>query len=297
MPDVDVKKTLANYAAAVEEHLKTCLDGRDIAPRLAEAMQYSLLAGGKRLRPVLCMVWAEVAGVPSRAVVPFAAGIECIHTYSLIHDDLPAMDNDDLRRGKPTSHKVFGEATAILAGDALLTEAFSLMLGVTEVPAERVLQATAVVAYGAGPSGMVGGQQVDMELTGRTGVELRDLQRMHSLKTGALITASCLAGCILGGGGEKDMQNAMEYGKHLGMAFQIADDILDVVGDQQELGKPVGSDEGQGKNTYPSLVGLEQSRVMAIQCAMQANKALQDYRGAQVDFLSHLAAYVVERTN
>jgi geranylgeranyl diphosphate synthase type II len=297
MPDVDVKKTLANYAAAVEQHLKTCLDGRDIAPRLAEAMQYSLLAGGKRLRPVLCMVWAEVAGVPSRAVVPFAAGIECIHTYSLIHDDLPAMDDDDLRRGKPTSHKVFGEATAILAGDALLTEAFSLMLGVTEVPAERVLQATAVLAYGAGPSGMVGGQQVDMELTGRAGVELRDLQRMHSLKTGALITASCLAGCILGGGGEKDMQNAMEYGKHLGMAFQIADDILDVVGDQQELGKPVGSDQDQGKNTYPSLVGLEQSRIMAVQCAVQANKALQGYRGAQVDFLSHLAAYVVERTN
>lgn len=297
MPDVDVKKTLANYAAAVERHLETCLEGRDIAPRLAEAMRYSLLAGGKRLRPVLCMVWAEIAGTPAQTVVPFAAGIECIHTYSLIHDDLPAMDNDDLRRGKPTSHKVFGEATAILAGDALLTEAFSLMLGVTEVPAERVLQATAVLAYGAGPSGMVGGQQVDMELTGRAGVELRDLQRMHSLKTGALITASCLAGCILGGGGEQDMQNAMEYGKHLGMAFQIADDILDVVGDQQELGKPVGSDQDQGKNTYPSLVGLEQSRIMAVQCAVQANRALQGYRGPQVDFLGHLAAYVVERTN
>ncbi|MCK9239413.1 polyprenyl synthetase family protein [Desulfocurvus sp.] len=297
MPDVDVKKTLANYAAAVERHLETFLEGRDVAPRLAEAMRYSLLAGGKRLRPVLCLVWAEIAGTPSGPVVPFAAAIECIHTYSLIHDDLPAMDNDDLRRGKPTSHKVFGEATAILAGDALLTEAFSLMLGVTEVPAERVLQAAAVVAYGAGPSGMVGGQQIDMELTGRAGVELRDLQRMHSLKTGALITASCLAGCILGGGGETDMQNALDYGKHLGMAFQIADDILDVVGDQRELGKPVGSDQGQGKNTYPSLVGLEESRVMAIQCAVQANRALQGYQGPQVDFLGHLAAYVVERTN
>ncbi len=297
MPEVDVKKTLANYGGAVEEFLKTCLDGRDIAPRLAEAMRYSLLAGGKRVRPVLCMVWAEIAGTPAATVVPFAAGIECIHTYSLIHDDLPAMDDDDLRRGKPTNHKVFGEATAILAGDALLTEAFSLMLNVPEIPAERVLQATAVLAYGAGPNGMVGGQQVDMELTGKDGVELRDLQRMHSLKTGALITASCLAGAILGGGGEDDMQRAMEYGKHVGMAFQIADDILDVVGDEKQIGKPVGSDQDQGKNTYPSLVGLEESRIMAVQCAVAANKALQAYQGPQIDFLAHLAAYIVDRTN
>ena len=275
----------------------TCFKERGIAEHLAESMNYSLMAGGKRLRPVLCLVWAEMAGIESAKVVPFASAIECIHTYSLIHDDLPAMDDDDLRRGKPSNHKAFGEATAILAGDALLTEAFSLMLNVPEVPAERVLQAAAVVAYGAGANGMVGGQQLDMDLTGKDGVELRELQQMHALKTGALITASCLAGCILGGGGEVDMQAAMEWGKNVGMAFQIADDILDVVGDEKELGKPVGSDEGQGKNTYPSMIGLDESKNLAVQCAAQANLALKAYQGPQADFLRHLAAYIVQRTN
>ena len=297
MADVDVKKTLGNYAQGVEEYLGTCFKERGIAERLAESMNYSLMAGGKRLRPVLCLVWAEMAGIESAKVVPFASAIECIHTYSLIHDDLPAMDDDDLRRGKPSNHKAFGEATAILAGDALLTEAFSLMLNVPEVPAERVLQAAAVVAYGAGANGMVGGQQLDMDLTGKEGVELRELQQMHALKTGALITASCLAGCILGGGDEADMQAAMEWGKNVGMAFQIADDILDVVGDEKELGKPVGSDEGQGKNTYPSMIGLDESRNLAVQCAAQANLALKAYQGPQAEFLRHLAAYIVQRTN
>lgn len=297
MADVDVKKTLANYAEGVEEYLQQCFKDRGIPEHLAESMDYSLMAGGKRLRPVLCLVWAEMAGVESAKVVSFASAIECIHTYSLIHDDLPAMDDDDLRRGKPSNHKAYGEATAILAGDALLTEAFSLMLNVPEVPAERVLQAAAVVAYGAGANGMVGGQQMDMDLTGKDGVELRELQQMHALKTGALITASCLAGCILGGGDENDMQAAMEWGKNVGMAFQIADDILDVVGDEQELGKPVGSDEGQGKNTYPSMIGLDESKNLAVQCAAQANLALKAYSGAQADFLRHLAAYIVQRTN
>ena len=286
MPDVDVKKTLANYAAGVEEYLETCFKDRGVAERLREAMDYSLMAGGKRLRPVLCLVWAEIAGVEGAKVLPFASAIECIHTYSLIHDDLPAMDDDDLRRGKPSNHKAFGEATAILAGDAL-----------PEVPAERVLQAAAVVGYGAGANGMVGGQQVDMDLTGKDGVELTELQQMHALKTGALITASCLAGCILGGGNEEDMQAAMEWGKNVGMAFQIADDILDVVGDEEQLGKPVGSDQDQGKNTYPSLMGLDESKNLAVQCAAQANLALKPYAGAQADFLRHLAAYIVQRTN
>lgn len=297
MPDVDVKKTLANYAAGVEDYLEACFKDRGMPERLRESMDYSLMAGGKRLRPVLCMVWAEIAGIEGAQVVPFASAIECIHTYSLIHDDLPAMDDDDLRRGKPSNHKAFGEATAILAGDALLTEAFGLMLNLQGVPAERVLQAAAVVAYGAGANGMVGGQQLDMDLTGRAGVQLPELQQMHALKTGALITASCLAGCILGGGDEADMQAAMEWGKHVGMAFQIADDILDVVGDEKELGKPVGSDRDQGKNTYPSLIGLDESRNLAVQCAAQANLALGPYKGPQADFLRHLAAYIVQRTN
>ncbi|WP_461211496.1 polyprenyl synthetase family protein [Desulfocurvus sp. DL9XJH121] len=297
MPDVDVKKTLANYAAGVEKYLATCFKERGIVDALRESMDYSLMAGGKRLRPVLCMVWAEIAGLDSAKVLPFASAIECIHTYSLIHDDLPAMDDDDLRRGKPSNHKAFGEATAILAGDALLTEAFGLMLNVADIPPARVLQAAAVVAYGAGANGMVGGQQMDMDLTGKTGVELRELQQMHALKTGALITASCLSGCILGGGDEADMQAAMQWGKHVGMAFQIADDILDVVGDEKELGKPVGSDQDQGKNTYPSLLGLDESRNLAVQCAAEANLSIKAYAGAQADFLRHLAAYIVQRTN
>jgi len=297
MPDVDVKKTLANYALGVEDYLKTCLEGRGVTPRLKEAMEYSLMAGGKRLRPVLCMVWAEIAGVESAKILPFAAAIECIHTYSLIHDDLPAMDDDDLRRGKPTNHKVYGEATAILAGDALLTEAFGMMLNLAEIPAGRVLQAASIMAYGAGPNGMVGGQQIDMDLTGKDGVQLQELQQMHALKTGALITASCLSGCVLGGGGEDDMKAAMEWGKNVGMAFQIADDILDVVGDEKELGKPVGSDEEQGKNTYPSLIGLDESRNLAVQVAATANLAISKYSGPQADFLRHLAAYIVQRTS
>ncbi len=295
--DVDVKKTLANYAAGVEKFLKTCFADRGITKNLARAMQYSLNAGGKRLRPVLSMVWAEIAGIPSDRVIPFAAAIECIHTYSLIHDDLPAMDDDDLRRGKPSSHKKFGEATAILAGDALLTEAFGLMLNVEGINAQQVLQATAVVAYGAGANGMVGGQQIDMDLTGKTGTELAALQQMHALKTGALITASCLSGVILGGGSEDDMQRAMDYGKHLGMAFQIADDILDVEGDTKTLGKPAGSDEEQGKVTYVSLLGLEESRNLAVECAATANLSLKPYKGVQADFLRHLAAYIVQRTH
>ncbi|BBD07276.1 polyprenyl synthetase [Desulfovibrio ferrophilus] len=297
MSDVDVKKTLANYAAGVEKYLETCLKDRGITPRLQEAMEYSLMAGGKRLRPVLCLIWAEIAGIESAKVMPFAAAIECIHTYSLIHDDLPAMDDDDLRRGKPTNHKVYGEATAILAGDALLTEAFGMMLNVSDVPAERVLQAASIMAYGAGSNGMVGGQQIDMDLTGKDGVELQELQQMHALKTGALITASCLSGCILGGGDEDDMKAAMEWGKNVGMAFQIADDILDVVGDEKELGKPVGSDQEQGKNTYPSMIGLEESKNLAVQVAATANLEIKNYSGAQADFLRHLAAYIVQRTS
>lgn len=297
MPKVDVKATLANYSASVDQYLEQTLKERGIPDKLREAMEYSLNAGGKRLRPVLCMVWAEIAGVPADKVVPFAAAIECIHTYSLVHDDLPAMDDDDLRRGKPSNHKVYGEATAILAGDALLTEAFSMMLNVSGLPADRVLQAAAVVAYGAGPNGMVGGQQIDMDLTGKGDVELETLQRMHSMKTGALITAACLSGAILGGADQKTMENAMEFGKYLGMEFQITDDILDVVGDEEDLGKPVGSDAAQGKNTYPSLLGMQEARDMAVQCLGSAVVAIAKYEGPQADFLCSLAEYILERTN
>lgn len=292
---VDIKKTLKNYSTAVEKELEKCFADRGIEPRLKDAMEYSLLAGGKRMRPALCLSIAAHYGLDFDVTVPFAAAIELIHTYSLIHDDLPAMDNDDLRRGKPSNHKKFDEATAILAGDGLLTEAFSMMLNVQGVPAERVLQAASVLAYGAGPNGMVGGQVVDMELTGKLDVALGELQHMHALKTGALIVASCLSGAILAGAKDEELAKVIDYGKHLGIAFQIADDMLDVIGDEKELGKPVGSDEAQGKNTYPSLIGIDESRNLAIQMASSACLAIKDFAGVQGEFLRGLAAYVVQR--
>ncbi|MFK4763184.1 polyprenyl synthetase family protein [Desulfobaculum sp. SPO524] len=294
---VDAQKTLANYAKAVDEYLNKCLKDRGIDERLLESMEYSLMADGKRLRPALCLAWGAHFGLDFDASMPFASAIELIHTYSLIHDDLPAMDDDDLRRGKPSNHKQFDEATAILAGDALLTEAFNMMLNTQGVPAERVLQAAAVVSYGAGPNGMVGGQMLDMSLTGKIDVALEELQRMHSLKTGALITAACLSGAILGGADEEGLGKAIEYGKNLGMAFQITDDLLDVLGTEEEIGKPVGSDEGQGKNTYPRLVGVTESKGLAIQAAASACLPIKNEPGVQADFMRSLAEYIVLRAS
>jgi geranylgeranyl diphosphate synthase, type II len=291
-----IKERLGEYARQVDSFLSSCFRGQDIPPLLAQAMDYSLMAGGKRLRPALCLAWAELLGADREAVLPFAAGIECIHTYSLIHDDLPAMDNDDLRRGRPTSHKRFGEATAILAGDALLTEAFTLMLG-TGLPPVRVAAAAAEIASAAGPRGMVGGQLLDMEFTGRAGIELPALKDMHARKTGALITASCLAGAVLAGAPRTDLELASAYGRSVGLAFQVVDDILDVVGDQAALGKPIGSDRERGKNTYPSIVGLDQSFGIARQCADEAVQALEGYPRSSSGFLRDLAVYIIERIN
>lgn len=292
-----VKERLAGYASEVEAVLTACLEDKTIPDVLRPAMEYSLMAGGKRLRPVLCVVWAEMLGLPREKSVHFASGLELIHTYSLVHDDLPAMDDDDLRRGKPSNHKQFGEAAAILAGDGLLTEAFSMMLE-SNLPAERVVRAAARVARGAGPSGMVGGQAVDMDFTGRSeGVALDKLKAMHAMKTGELITAACESGAILSGKGEEDERRAAEYGRNVGVAFQIADDILDVVGDQETLGKPVGSDEGHGKSTYPALVGLEESRRLADEAVEASLSALGPYSGPQAEFLSELARYIVQRVN
>jgi geranylgeranyl diphosphate synthase type II len=292
-----IKKQLAEYAGKVEAVLGRCLEGKDIPQVLLPAMEYSLMAGGKRLRPVLCATWAEMLGRPRAEVLEFASGLELIHTYSLIHDDLPAMDDDDLRRGKPSNHKMFGEATAILAGDGLLTEAFSLMLE-SGLPPELVTRAAAEVARGAGPSGMVGGQTVDMDFTGRSDqVSLDELRNMHAMKTGALITAACVSGAILSGCDDDDVQRAREYGRNVGVAFQIADDILDIIGDQELLGKPVGSDEESGKSTYPALVGLDESRRLADEAVEAALAALAPYSGPQADFLAELARYIVKRVN
>ncbi|MBN2141193.1 MAG: polyprenyl synthetase family protein [Desulfovibrionaceae bacterium] len=292
------KAELAARAGQVDAFLAGCLKGRGFPAGLLEAMEYSLLAGGKRLRPVLTLTWAGLLGLDRESALPFASGLELIHTYSLIHDDLPAMDDDDLRRGRPSNHKKFGEASAILAGDGLLTEAFGLMCAsglARGLPADRVLRATSVLAAAAGAGGMVGGQALDMEYTGRPGLGLDELRTMQAMKTGALITAACLCGAMLSGAGPEDLSRAEAYGRAVGVAFQIVDDILDVVGDQKALGKPVGSDQEKGKSTYPALVGLEESRRLAGVHADRALSSLAPYSGPDAEFLRDLARFIVHR--
>lgn len=290
----EMKTELRVLAAVVEARLATIFADGSVPGPLAASMDYSLLAGGKRLRPALCLAWAGLAGGRMETVLDFACAIECIHTYSLIHDDLPAMDNDDLRRGKPSNHKRFDEATAILAGDGLLTEAFTLAAS-TSLPAERVLAAIAHLATAAGPRGMVGGQILDMGLTGKSAT-LPQLREMHAKKTGALIEASCVTGAILGGGDAEVLARASDYGRSVGLAFQVTDDILDVVGDEKDLGKPVGSDEARGKSTYPALLGIKASRLLARESVDQALRALDGCPGG-ADFLRAVARYILDRTN
>ena len=291
-----LKEELAREAALVEAWLAGCLDGRGIPPRLREAMDYSLRAGGKRLRPVLCRAFTGLCGGDEEAAMPCAGAFELIHTYSLIHDDLPAMDDDDLRRGKPSNHKVFGEATAILAGDGLLTEAFACMAeAAPAIPAGRVVEAMRLLAVAAGAGGMVGGQDLDMAYTGAADVTLEKLAAMHAMKTGALIRAACECGAVLAGADDDGRARARDFGIHVGAAFQIVDDVLDVVGDEKEIGKPVGSDQEMGKHTYPSLVGLDESRRMAGERIAMALDRLSVFEGPRADFLRNLARYIVER--
>ena len=295
--NADLKNKLTAYKDLTENFLISCLRGRGIPSRLLEAMEYSLMAGGKRLRPALCLAVGDLLGGKREAVLPFAVALEIIHTYTLVHDDLPAMDNDSLRRGKPTNHVVFGEATAILAGDGLLTEAFWFMtrpaaLGVS--PA-RVIEAVAEASKATGAAGTVGGQVLDMDFTGKAGVSLEELADMHARKTGQLFRISCLAGAILSEAGATDCDRLAAYGAALGAAFQIADDILDETADTATLGKSAGSDAACGKTTYPALVGLERSREMAEQKAREAVDCLAPYTGEHANFLRELALYTVER--
>lgn len=289
-----MKSLLKERGKLVESYLATCLDGQEMPPRLRESMLYSLQAGGKRLRPVLCLSCAALCGLKAEDVLPFASAIEMVHTYSLIHDDLPAMDDDDLRRGKPSNHKAFDEATAILAGDALLTDAFAHMCRV-ELPAGQVLRAVAEFARAAGSSGMVGGQEWDMLYTGLPPVSMAELRRMHAMKTGALLRVSCVCGALLAGAADDVCERIGRYGAALGVAFQIADDILDVVSDTATLGKPAGSDAEQGKNTYPVLVGLDESRRLAREQADAACAALAGFNGPEAEFLRALAEYTITR--
>jgi len=284
--------------AALERHLPSA---PACPPRVGEAMRYSVFAGGKRLRPMLALAAAEpvgrMRGIPddqSRALaMPAACALEIIHTYSLIHDDLPAMDDDTLRRGRPTSHVVFGEGQAILAGDALLTEAFALMAREPGDPAlaARKLDAIRIVADAAGACGMVGGQAIDLEAAGSgSAFDADGLRAMHARKTGALIRASAGAGAVMAGATEVEIAAVERYAAELGLAFQIVDDILDVEGASAALGKTAGKDAAAGKPTYPGLYGLEASRRMAADCVERAIVAL-DHRTAGIDLRhSHLPA-------
>ena len=294
MSPQEIKALLLERAALVEGAMTRLCDSDTGAPaRLRESMRYSLLAGGKRLRPVLCLTAASQFGTDAEAVLPFACGIEMIHTYSLIHDDLPAMDNDDLRRGRPSNHKAFDEATAILAGDALQADAFACMES-CPLPSQNVLKALGLFAKAAGSCGMCGGQELDMQCTG-TRIPIKDLEHLHALKTGAILRAAVVCGGLLAGADERSIDALSSYGASLGVAFQIADDILDVVSDTETLGKPAGSDEEQDKNTYPALLGLERSRELANMHAQKAIAALDGMEGRDADFLRGLALYTVKR--
>jgi geranylgeranyl diphosphate synthase type II len=278
---------------AVSRYLQTIFPEHQRPVVLFQAMNYSLLGGGKRLRPVLCLAAARAFGVPEENVMPAAAAVELIHCYSLIHDDLPAMDNDDLRRGKPTNHKVFGEAMALLAGDALLTYAFEQLSQPLGIPAERQLRMVHILAHAAGCYGMVGGQAEDILQTGGQGDE-ETLAFIHLHKTAKLITAAVEMGGLFADVGETELTALRQYGTELGMAFQMMDDVLDVTATTAELGKPAGSDERLDKLTYPRLFGIDETRRRAEAAVQRAIASLEE-AGIGSDVLVGLAAYVVER--
>ncbi|MEW5953031.1 MAG: polyprenyl synthetase family protein [Bacillota bacterium] len=287
-----LKQKAALVDAALDKYLPT---SDDYPGLIHEVMRYSVMAGGKRLRPVLTLAAAEAVGGKPELVIPAACAMELIHTYSLVHDDLPAMDNDDYRRGKLTSHKVYGEAMAVLAGDALLTLAFQLLAdaGPGQVPPERLIRVVAEVAAGAGTRGLIGGQVVDTLAAGAA-MDDATLEYIHRHKTGALYRVAVRSGAILAGTGARELASLTQYAEQLGLAFQIVDDILDVVGDEGKIGKPVGSDEKNSKLTYPSLYGLAAARARAKEAGDLALASL-DGLGAGADFLRDMVAFVLDR--
>lgn len=284
------KQKLNQYIELIEKYLdRLPWNGDDIS----QSMRYSLIGGGKRIRPVLALACAETLGADPYEILPAAAALELIHTYSLIHDDLPAMDNDDYRRGQLANHKVFGEAQALLAGDALLTYAFELLAEPLAVPASRQLWAIREVASAAGYLGMVGGQTADLAGEGKA-LTLAEIESIHRRKTGALLVASARLGGILGGGSEQEIEILTDYATALGLAFQIKDDILDIEGDTVVLGKPSGSDVRLGKATYPALMGLDGAKEYLNTQIGRAQAALQAL-GKPAAFLFQIAEYIEKR--
>ncbi|MBP3931523.1 MAG: polyprenyl synthetase family protein [Peptostreptococcaceae bacterium] len=280
-----IEKLLKEYMPEEKGYQKT----------IFEAMNYSLKAGGKRLRPILTLEACRIVGGNEEDAIPFAIAIEMIHTYSLIHDDLPALDNDDLRRGVPTNHKVYGDAMAILAGDGLLNYAFEIMLSSSigkENPA-KYLNAINEIAKSSGVYGMIGGQVVDIESEDKN-IEMEKLDFIHLNKTAAIIVGCMRAGAIIGDATEEQLENITKYATNIGLSFQIADDILDITGDESKLGKKVGSDIDNNKSTYPSLIGLEKSKEIANDLINEAKTRISNIKG-DTEFLNDLAEYIVAR--
>ena len=289
-----MNQTFERYLSLVEEALRQALlqpeESSPTAP-VEEAMAYSLFVGGKRIRPVLALGFCQLCGGAPEQALPFACAVEMVHTYSLIHDDLPCMDDDDMRRGKPTNHKVYGEAMALLAGDGLLTKAFETALSFAG-PAEDAVRGARILAQCAGAAGMVGGQCIDLDSEGKD-VGLSLLREMDQGKTVALISAACQMGCVAAGADDGLRQRARDYGCHIGLAFQVRDDVLDVVADQGELGKPIGSDRAEGKRTFVDLLGLEACQALVAEETAKAKAALADLPDS--GFLLNLADHLSER--
>ncbi len=289
---------MALYTERLQQHLKL-VERRlaDFLPTddgIGEIMRYACEGGGKRIRPVLLLEWCRLCGGVVDTVMPFAAAIECVHSYSLVHDDLPCMDNSPLRRGKPSAHAKYGETMALLAGDALLNRAFEIMLLAENVEPRTALRAAAQLADNAGVYGMIGGQVLDLNSEGKQ-IDLDTLKRLQEGKTAALLVAACRMGAILGGGTDEQIECAGRYGYYLGLAFQVVDDILDVTATAEELGKPVGSDDENDKNTYVSLLGLDKAQALAASYTAQAKDALGHF--ADSADLCQLADALLTRTH
>jgi geranylgeranyl diphosphate synthase, type II len=292
----DLNAYIINKNKQINVALEKIFHGSQPSEPIIEAMKYSLMAGGKRIRPVLCLASAEAVGGNPQAVLPVACALEMVHTYSLIHDDLPAMDNDDLRRGKPTCHVAFDEATAILAGDALLTLAFQVLSSVRvtgENQASGWLKIIQMISTAAGYQGMIRGQMLDMAAEGQH-LTVDELKSMHALKTGALIEASLLCGALLSDARKQQMDILKAYARNIGLAFQVTDDILNVEGNPEEMGKAVGTDQLRGKNTYPAILGIDSSRRFAEKLVAKALAALEVF-DIRAEPLRALATYIIER--